>query len=212
MKKMRKFLEKPLMIISLSLIAVFFVAVIVMISIPHGKLYKYSYQIDDTTHYYEIILDEKYTEKHYYVLDGYSYEIDDMFKGEYNYEIKNNELYLIDNGSTSQKQKIGEINSRELNIFNRNLNQNGGESVFVCKVNRLLTDIFVVGLFASIVLFVISITMKVISSKKKKEKQDINQDVPQEDVIEEDSFSEYSNNGDFDYLDESESKEIEEKK
>lgn len=202
MHKFRRFTEKTLLIISICMIAIFFVAVIVMMCIPHGKNYEFSYVIEDTEHHYEITLDKKYTEKHYYVLDGYSYNADDMMKGEYNFEVDNGELYIIDNGSTSQRQKIGSINSRELKLLNRDLTQDGHDVVLTCHINRTLTNIFVICLYLGIFLIVISIMLIIVHKHhdgKTQQEKNVKKTSKEVNEEEQDGFSSYSHDGAYDY-------------
>lgn len=160
MDRFRKFCEKPLFIISLCMTFIFTIALVIMMAIPHGKIYYFNYTIEDTNHYYEITLDEKYSEKHYYVLDGESYDVEDMLDGEYEFEIDNGELYILDGGSTNQRQKVGEVNSRKIYLNRCVLGMEDHDTVLVCRVNTTLTNIFTMLLSLGIFLLVISIVMK----------------------------------------------------
>lgn len=162
MNKFKKIFEKPLLIASSIFIAVFIAAIVVMICIPHGNEYYFGYELEDTRHEYVIKIGEKYTEEHHMFLNGEEIPVEDMRTSEYEYEIYNGELYVLDGGATKQREKVGDINSREIVLTYSVLGEANHNTVLVCKTNRTLTNIFVMGLYISIFLLIISIMMIII--------------------------------------------------
>lgn len=166
MNKFKKFCQKPLFITALSMVAFFMVAVIVMICIPHGKVYKLSYEVDGVKFNYQITLGDKYTSKHTYTLNGKTYNVGAVDEKEYDYEVIDRELFLLDGGVSNQKIKIGDIDSRKI-VLEYNILGEEIDSKLTCKVNNVLTIIFVVGLYFSIAILVFSIVMITLEKKHK---------------------------------------------
>ena len=169
MNKFKHFCKKPLLIVSICLIALFFIANVVMICIPHGKVYEVSYKQEGVTYNYKITLGKTYKGTHTYVVDGYKYDVGDVDKKEYDYSIDNGKLYLIDDGTSKQKQEIGTIDSRKIKL-NFNVFGDDDKTVLTCKINDVLTTIFLVGLYTSIILLVVSIVVICVDKNKIKTK------------------------------------------
>lgn len=166
MNKFKKFCQKPLFITAISMVAFFIVAIIVMICIPHGKVYKLSYEIDGTKFNYEITLGNKYKSKHTYTLNGETHNVGAIDGKEYDYEVIDGELFLLDGGVSNQKVKIGDIDSRKI-ILEYNILGEDVNSKLTCKVNNVLTIIFVVGLYFSIAILTFSAVMIALAKKHK---------------------------------------------
>ena len=113
MHKFKKFLRKPLFITSVILSSVFLIATIVMLCIPHGRTYFYSYEVDGIEYEYEITLGKKYNVRHEFFDVGVAYDVGDSTKDEYEYEVYNGELSLLDS-STTERQKLGKISSTKI--------------------------------------------------------------------------------------------------
>ena len=193
MNKFKKFCQKPLLIASISLIAFCIIAIVVMICIPHGKVYKLSYEVDGTKFNYQIVLDDKYSAKHTYVLNGKTYSVGDIDGIEYNYEVVDGELFILDGGTSNQKIKIGNIDSRKI-VLEYNILGDDADSVLKCKVNTVLTTIFVVGLYSGIAFLVASIVVICLNKKNKEtqaetkettfgQKEEVEEEIKTEEVV-----------------------------
>ena len=165
MSKFRRFSEKPLFIISLGMIGDFLIAVIVMMCIPHGNTYIFSYEIKETRHEYKINLGEKYSEEHHMYIDGKEVPTADMRHDEYEYEIDNGVLYILDGGTSGEREKIGDINSRTITLTYCVMGEDNHDTVLTCITNKTLTNIFVVGLYLGIFLLIIGIVLKFAHTK-----------------------------------------------
>lgn len=166
MEKLKKFCQKPLFIISIALISVCFIAVIIMMCIPHGKRYVLNYEVNGVDFKYEIVLGDKYKQVHTYTIDGKTYNVENADTKEYGYEVNDGELYIVDGGVSNQKVKIGNINSRRITL-KYNILGDAEKTTLVCKVNRVLTNIFVVGLYVGIALCVASVIVICVDKKSK---------------------------------------------
>lgn len=166
MNKFKNFCKKPLMIISICLMAVFFVAVVILICTPHGKVYVYNYEVEGIKYKYQIVLDDVYEVKHIEYVDGKFYDVGDIDKKTYKYEVFNGDLYLFDGGTSNEKHKIAKIDSVKI-VLNENILGEQGDTVLVCKSNKILSRIFLVGLYFGIVVFIVSVTVTCIDRKNK---------------------------------------------
>jgi hypothetical protein len=166
MNKFKNFCKKPLMIISICLMAVFFVAVVILICIPHGKVYVYNYEVEGIKYKYQIVLDDVYEVKHIEYVDGKVYDVGDIDKKTYKYEVFNGDLYLFDGGTSNEKHKIAKIDSVKI-VLNENILGEQGDTVLVCKSNKILSRIFLAGLYFGIVVFIVSVTVTCIDRKNK---------------------------------------------
>ena len=182
MNKFKNFCKKPLMIISICFMAVFFVAVVVMICIPHGKVYVYNYEVEGAKYKYQIVLDDEYEVTHTEYIDGKSYEVGDIDDKNYKFEVSNGELYLFDGGTSNERHKIAKIDSRKI-VLNENILGEQGDTVLTCKINEVLTKIFLIGLYLSIAVFIASIVVTCIDKKNK----------PKEDAVESREIEETNN-------------------
>ena len=140
MQKFKKFLRKPLFVLSIVLSFIFLVATIVMVCIPHGKTYYCSYEIDDIEYEYEITLGKTFKVRHEFFDGGVAYDVGDFSKEEYEYDVYNGKLSLLDS-STSAKQELGKISSTKI-ILNYGVEGDSDSTVLVCKVNDVLTKTF----------------------------------------------------------------------
>ena len=158
MDKFRKFCEKPLLIISSIMTAIFVIALVVLACIPNGKVYDFRYEIEDANFVYEVTLDKKYKVTHKYYVDGYAYNVGDVSKHEFEYEVINGKLYLLD-GVTTERQEIGEINSKKLILKENVLGEDGG-TVLYCEINRTLSTFFIMGTTLGFILLATSIILR----------------------------------------------------
>lgn len=172
MEKFKKFCKKPLLIISTCIVAVFFVALIIMMIIPHGKVYDYTYEVNDVKYKYQITLEKKYSESHSYYVDGKKYEVLGTDKKQYDYVVTGRELFIVDGGTSKEKQKIGSIDSTKLKLT---YNVGGSEKMttLTCKPNRILSNIFTVGFYFGISLCAVSATLICIDKRKNKKVQEV---------------------------------------
>ena len=173
MNKFKNFCKKPLMMISICFMAVFFVAVVVLICIPHGKVYVYNYQLEGVEYKYQIVLDDKYELTHVEYFNGKTYNVGDIDTKKYDYEVENGILYLYDGGTANEKHEIAKIDSRKITLEYNILGEEGN-TVLTCKINSVLTRVFVVGLYLSLAVFIASIVVICVDKKNK----------PKEDVVE----------------------------
>lgn len=170
MDKFKKFCKKPLLIISLSMVVVFLVALLVMLCIPKGKTYVCKYEVDKVQYTYTIKLGEKFVETHTYTDEkGNVLNVKTTKNQEYDYQVNNKELFLVDS-VTEEKVKIGEINSRKL-VLNYNIEKNAENTVLYCSVNRVLTNVFIVGLYFGIFLLSICIVVNYIHKQQDLQKE-----------------------------------------
>ena len=169
MDKFRKFCEKSLLIISSIMTATFVIALIVLACIPNGKVYDFRYNVEDASFVYEITLDKKYKVTHKYSVDGYTYNVGDVSKKEFEYEVINGKLYLLD-GITTERQEIGEINSKRLVLRENILGEDGG-TVLYCETNRTLSIVFIMGALLGALLIALSVILKFLHTHQDNQKK-----------------------------------------
>ena len=167
MNKFKNFCKKPLLIISICITAVFFVALIVMSLIPHGKVYEYTYKIDGVKYKYQITLDKKFKENHTYELDGKTYDVFGTDKKQYDYFVTGRELFIVDGGTANERQKIGSVDSTKIKLT-YNVGNSEKLTTLTCKTNKILSNIFIVGFYLGIALCASSATVICIDKQKDK--------------------------------------------
>ncbi len=158
MNKFRKFCEKPLLTIAIILVAISILTNLVILIIPYGSHYEYNYKDNDASCTYEVFLQDKFTSDHTYILDDLLYDFDSSKPKKYDYEVDGGKLYLLD-GVTSERQLIGDINSRKL-ILNYDVVGQDTNTVLTCKLNNTIMIIAVIFFFISIALMLFSILMR----------------------------------------------------
>ena len=171
MDKFKKFLRKPLFVLSIVLSLIFLFATIVMVCIPHGRTYYCSYEIDDIEYEYEITLGKTFKVRHEFFDGGVAYDVGDFSKEEYEYDVYNGKLSLLDS-STSAKQELGKITSTKI-ILNYGVDNESETTVLVCKVNDVLTKTFASLFCLSVVLLIVAISIKSKDFVDKKNKKTV---------------------------------------
>lgn len=171
MQKFKKFLRKPLFVLSIVLSLIFLFATIVMVCIPHGRTYYCSYEIDDIEYEYEITLGKTFKVRHEFFDGGVAYDVGDFSKEEYEYDVYNGKLSLLDS-STSAKQELGKITSTKI-ILNYGVEGDTDSTVLVCKVNDVLTKTFASLFCLSVVLLIVAISIKSKDFVDKKNKKTV---------------------------------------
>lgn len=164
MDKFKNFCKKPLMIISIIIMCVFFISIFILLCIPKGKVYSYEYKVEDVNYRYEVELTEKYKTKHICIIDGQEYNLAKVEA--FDYEVDAGKLYLLD-GATSNRQEIAEINSRKLNLIGFQFGEENN-SVLYCNVNCTLFYIFITGFVIGLIFFSVSLTLKLIDAHNNK--------------------------------------------
>lgn len=171
MQKFKKFLRKPLFVLSIVLSLIFLFATIVMVCIPHGRTYYCSYEIDDIEYEYEITLGKTFKVRHEFFDGGVAYDVGDFSKEEYEYDVYNGKLSLLDS-STSAKQELGKITSTKI-ILNYGVEGDTDSTVLVCKINDVLTKTFASLFCLSVVLLIVAISIKSKDFVDKKNKKTV---------------------------------------
>lgn len=153
-ENIKKFCKKPLLIISLAFVIIFFASLITMICIPNGKTYVYRYKEDGFDYTYQINLDKKFATYHTFIDEnGNVNNADDIKQIEYNYAVKNGKLYLV--SENNNDMEIAEINSRKIKL-NYGIQDGKTTTTLVCKTNQVLFVIFIVGLCCGAVMLLVS--------------------------------------------------------
>lgn len=152
--KIKNFCKRPLLIISITLIVVFFALLITMICIPNGKTYVYNYKEDGFDYTYQINLDKKFSTYHTFIDEnGNLNNADDTKKIEYNYAVKNGKLYLV--SENSNDIEIAEINSRKIKL-NYGIQDGKNTTTLICKTNQALFILFMIGFCCGVLMLLIS--------------------------------------------------------
>lgn len=153
-KNIKNFCKKPLFIISLALISIFFISMIIMFCIPNGKTYVYKYKEDGFNYTYQINLDDKYVCSHTFIDENGNINNADYTRQlEYNYVVKNGKLYLVSENDIDIE--IAEINSRKIKL-NYGIRDGVTTTTLVCKINQALFIVFIVGFSLGVVMLMIS--------------------------------------------------------
>lgn len=171
MIKFQKFIRKPLFVISVVLSTIFLLLTLLMLCIPHGKKYFYEYEIDGIKYEYEITLSDKFYVRHEFFEDGVAYDAGSLSKQDYEYEVFNGHLYILDD-STDEKQDLGKITSSKI-ILNYNVDKDLNNTILICKVNNILTKTFASLFCFSTILLIIAIFVKSKDFIEKKNKVSI---------------------------------------
>ena len=133
MRKAIDFIKKPLLIISAAVFAIFAVVLIAVSSQSHGKKYEYSETFFGTT------MKVTYTFKNSATIEVKTVVAGMSSTEEIKYEIKGDDLYLMEVGSTTW-EKAGEIDAFEIELEYIEEDDEGfGTKVeidLVCKQNK----------------------------------------------------------------------------